>query len=112
MEDMCQTASLHCEVLALFHFPCSRRAQLTPSLFQFKVKVCRPLVQRLGVSMVILYGGLGQGEVEVVRWVYKPGGFDLAIADAAPVLSSTARWKKIPEPTMDAWICRGQRAEG
>lgn len=68
MEDMCQTASLHCEVLALFHFPCSRRAQLTPSLFPFKVKVCRPLVQRLGVSMVILYGGLGK-----VRWRWSGG---------------------------------------
>lgn len=79
-------------------------------------------MQRLGVffvlfcffSVVILYTRARHAGSGKVRWEWS-GGCDVAAAAAAvaaPVPSSTAGWKRIPEPTTEAWTHRGQRTGG
>lgn len=80
-------------------YPCSpESASPRMSIFIFKSKSVR-----FSVFMVILYTlapcRLGQGEV---------GSGQVGVT----WLSSTAGWKKIPEPTMEAWTQRGQRVRG
>lgn len=87
----------------LFSVQLSSSSAHTEALFSLKPKLVASPTS--GVSVVIPDTrspcGFGQGEVGLVRWVYGQVGLTWQ-AEAAPVLSSMARLKKIPEPTMEA----------
>lgn len=108
---MCGTASLHCEVLLVsVQLSCSSSAERRVSV---RVKV-KSLLAASGAEVRRFHGDPTRARTVRVRARWggsgqvgvRSGGFDVAAAEAAPVLSSTARWKNIPEPTMEAWTHR------
>lgn len=108
---MCGTASLHCEVLLVsVQLSCSSSAESRVSV---RVKV-KSLLAASGAEVRRFHGDPTRARTVRVRARWggsgqvgvRSGGFDVAAAEAAPVLSSTARWKNIPEPTMEAWTHR------
>lgn len=87
--------------------PQSARFQITVSLFSTS-----PHNVEGGRILGVFHGGpvytqcsVGNVDAGAVCWVGS------VCAKSAPILSSTARWRKIPEPTMEAWTHRleGQR---